>query len=197
MDDGLFTLLAELEHIGADNDDRAAARADKLLNITHDTGVFLNLLVGAVRAHRIVEVGTGNGYSTLWLAEAARATGGRVDTVEGSPAKASLATANFTRAGLSEWIGLHQGEAGAFLAGFPAASVDFLFLDAERYEYPDYWPDLQRVLVPNGLIVVDNAVSHAEELAPFAAAVTATPGYQTALVPVGKGEWLILKPSGR
>ena len=179
MDEGLSALLAELERTGAENDERAAARADKLLNITHDTGVFLNLLVRAVRARRIVEVGAGNGYSTLWLAEAARATGGRVDTVEHSPAKARLAAVHFARAGLG---------------GLPAAAVDFLFLDAERHEYPGYWPDLRRVLAPNGLIVVDNAVSHAPELAPFAAAVTGTPGYQTALLPVGKGEWLTLKP---
>lgn len=89
---------------------------------------------------------------------------------------------------------LTQAQAGSFLAGLPAAAVDFLFLDAERHEYPGYWPDLRRVLAPNGLIVVDNAVSHAPELAPFAAAVTGTPGYQTALLPVGKGEWLTLKP---
>ena len=195
MDEGLSTLLAELEHAGAENDERAAERADRLLNITHDTGVFLNLLARAVKARRIVEVGTGNGYSTLWLAEAARATGGRVDTVEHSPAKARLAAANFVRAGLAEWIGQHQGEAGPFLAGLPAAAVDFLFLDAERGEYPEYWPDVQRVLVPNGLIVVDNAISHAAELEPFASAVTATRGFQTSLVPVGKGEWLILKPT--
>lgn len=53
----------------------------------------------------------------------------------------------------------------------------------------------RRVLVPNGLIVVDNAISHAAELEPFASAVTATRGFQTSLVPVGKGEWLILKPT--
>jgi predicted O-methyltransferase YrrM len=103
--------------------------------------------------------------------------------------------ANFARAGLGEWIGLHQGEAGPFLAGLPAASVDFLFLDAERGEAPGYWPQVQRVLAPNGLIVVDNAVSHAAELVPFVSTVTATPAYQTALVPVGKGEWPILKPA--
>jgi predicted O-methyltransferase YrrM len=195
MDQSLSVLLAELEQAGAENDQFAEERAGKLLNITHDTGAFLNLLIRAVRARRIVEIGTGNAYSTLWLAEAARATGGRVETIEHSSFKISLAAANVTRAGLGEYIRLHEGEAAPFLAGLPEASVEFLFLDAERCQYPDFWPDLQRVLAPNGLIVVDNAISHASEIVPFAGAVTVTPGYLTSLVPVGKGEWLILKPA--
>jgi predicted O-methyltransferase YrrM len=194
MDASLSVLLAELEQAGAENDADALERADKLLNITHDTGVFLNLLIRAVRARCIVEIGTSNGYSTLWLAEAARATGGRVETIEHSSAKVRLAGANVVRSGLGEFIALHEGEAAPFLAGLREASVDFLFLDAERCEYPEFWPELQRVMAPNGLIVVDNAVSHAPELVPFAGAVSATPGYLTSLVPIGKGEWLILKP---
>ncbi len=193
MDQNLEQLLAELEQLGIDNDERAAARPDKLLNITRDTGIFLNLLARALRARRIVEIGTSNGYSTLWLADAARAVGGRVSTVEHRPAKARLAKANFERAGLTPWITQHLAEAGQCLSDLPDASVDFLFLDAERTEYPDFWMDLQRILVPNGLMVVDNAISHAAEMAPFVAAIGATPGYLTSLVPVGKGELLVLK----
>jgi predicted O-methyltransferase YrrM len=193
MDQPLADLLAELEQLGIDNDERVARRSDKLLNITHDTGVFLGLLVQALGARRIVEIGTSNGYSTLWLADAARATGGTVNTVEHRPDRARTAAANFDRAGLAPWITLHLAEAGRYLAEQPTGSTDFLFLDAERHEYPGFWPNLQRVLVPGALMVVDNAVSHAEEMAPFVAAIAATPGYLTALVPVGKGELLVLK----
>jgi predicted O-methyltransferase YrrM len=193
MDQHLADLLTELERFGAVNDERAAGRSDRLLNITHDTGVFLNLLIRALRAKSILEIGTSNGYSTLWLAEAAQATGGRVSTVEHGPDRAAMAAANFQRGRLTPCIDLHVGEAGQHLAGLPASSVDFLFLDAERYEYPGLWSDLQRVLVPNGLMVVDNAISHEAEMAPFVALVEATRGYRTSLVPVGKGEYLVLK----
>ncbi len=108
-----------------------------------------------------------------------------------------MAAANFERSGLASWIVQHSCEALQYLAELPDASVDLIFLDAERTEYPDLWSDLQRVLIPNGLIVADNAISHTAEMASFVAAVAATPGYLTSLVPVGKGELLVLKlPEG-
>jgi predicted O-methyltransferase YrrM len=72
-----------------------------MLNITRDTGEFLSALVRATLARRVLEIGTSNGYSTLWLAEAAKAIGGTVTTVEFSEYKAGLAAANFSRSGLA------------------------------------------------------------------------------------------------
>ncbi len=73
------------------------------------------------------------------------------------------------------------------------ASVDLIFLDAERSEYPDWWPALKRVLRPGGLLVVDNATSHAEVMAPFVALVKTDATFMTSLVPIGKGEFLAVK----
>lgn len=114
-------------------------------------------------------------------------------TLELAPEKAALARANFARAGLQERIRLVEGEAGTFLAGCDSASVDLLFLDSERRAYAGWWPELARVLRPGGLLVVDNAVSHAQELAPFMQAVREEAGWSTSLVPVGKGEFLAVK----
>lgn len=192
METGLKKLLQELWSSGQVNDANAASRSDKVLNITPDTGEFLLLLVRALRARRVLEVGTSNGYSTLWLAEAVRPLGGVVDTLEHSPAKIEAAKANFERSGLQAWIRPHLGDAGVFLRQ-SSPVYDLIFLDSERVEYPGWWPHLQRVLRPGGLIVVDNAVSHAGEMEPFVQLVGETPGYLSSLVPVGKGEWLILK----
>ena len=68
-----------------------------------------------------------------------------------------------------------------------------IFLDSERPEYPGWWPHLRRVLRPGGLLVVDNATSHVEQMAPFVALVTADPRFTTCLVPVGNGEFLAVK----
>lgn len=77
------------------------------------------------------------------------------------------------------------------------ASFDLIFLDAERGEYPRWWPDLSRVLRPGGLLVVDNAIAPApEQLAPFVALVKADVGFTTSVVPVGKGEFLAVKSRG-
>jgi predicted O-methyltransferase YrrM len=195
LDDTLRTVLVELEHFGRENDSRAAHKHEKMLNITPETGEFLAILVLAARAQRVLEVGTSNGYSTLWLADAVRATSGTVVTVEVSPARAGLARRNLERAGLSRWVRQEVEDAGAFLRRQPPSGFDFLFLDADRGRSEAWRPDLQRVLAPGGLLVVDNAVSHPQELTAFLAGVRSTPGWRSVVVPVGKGEFVALKPA--
>ena len=166
-----------------------------MLNITRDTGEFLAVLVRATAARRVLEIGTSNGYSTLWLAEAARAIGGSVTTVEFAEYKIGLASANFARAGLSPFITLVHDDAGRLLQRSDQGAYDLTFLDSERPEYPGWWPHLRRVLRPGGLLIVDNATSHVEQMAPFVALVTADPEFSTCLVPVGNGEFLAVKTS--
>ena len=84
-------LLAELEQFGKTNDSATCERPRRMLNITRDTGEFLAVLVCATLARRVLEIGTSNGYSTLWLASAARAVGGAVTTVELAEYKIGLA----------------------------------------------------------------------------------------------------------
>lgn len=186
-------LKSELERFGEANDQATRERARRMLNITRDTGEFLSVLVRASGARRLLEIGTSNGYSTLWLAEAAQTTGGQVTTVEFSAYKVGLASATFARSGLDSLISLVHDEAGAFLQRSDGAAFDFVFLDSERSAYPGWWPHLRRVLRPGGLLVVDNAVSHLEQMAPFTALVKADPLFTTSLVPVGNGELLAVK----
>jgi len=195
MSEPLTQLLAELEQFGEDNDRSITERPRRMLNITRDTGEFLSVLVRATQATRILEIGTSNGYSTLWLAEAARATGGHVTTVELAAFKVGLAARNFDRAGLVAQITQVQGDAGQVLMALPPESQDLVFLDSERPEYPGWWADLRRVLRPGGLLVVDNATSHPEQMAPFIALVEADPAFTTCLVPVGNGEFLATRAS--
>jgi len=193
MDPSLEALKTELEHFGEAHDEAHTERAQRMLNITRDTGEFLAVLVRAARARRILEVGTSNGYSTLWLAEAAKALGGTVTTVERSPAKVALALETFSRSGLGGVISLRHEDAGVVLARSEADAYDLVFLDSERTEYPGWWPQLRRALRPGGLLVVDNATSHPEQMAPFIALVEADPGFTTCLATVGKGEFMAAK----
>jgi predicted O-methyltransferase YrrM len=193
MNAELTLLLDELERFGAENDagiDRAdTARAQRMLNITRDTGEFLAVLVRATRARDILEIGTSNGYSTLWLADAAAADGGEVTTVELQAAKHAMALENFTRAGLRDRIDALNADAGEVLRVAGDAAYDLVFLDSDRGRYEGWWPEIRRVLRPRGLLVVDNAVSHAHEMAAFVQAVK-DDGFTCSLVPVGKGEFV-------
>ena len=185
--------LTELEQFGKDNDATHSERPRRMLNITRDTGEFLFVQILATGARRILEIGTSNGYSTLWLAHAASLTGGHVTTVEYSDSKAAMAQANFARAGLAERITLLQRDAGEVLADSAGADFDLVFLDSERAQYLGWWPSIQHILRPGGLLVVDNATSHAAEMAPFMAQVVGD-GWPTSLLPLGNGEFLAVRP---
>ncbi|MDQ1813076.1 class I SAM-dependent methyltransferase [Massilia sp. CCM 9210] len=139
-------------------------------------------------ARDILEIGTSNGYSTRWLADAVAPNGGTVTTVEMAPATLRMARENVAASGLGSFIEQVEGDAGQLLARSGDSSCDVLFLDSERTDYVGWWPGIRRVLRPHGLLIVDNATSHAAEMAPFMQAVAAEAGFSTALVTVGKGE---------
>jgi predicted O-methyltransferase YrrM len=186
----LSQLLLELEQFGEENDRTITDARRRMLNITRDTGEFLSVLVRTTLSQRVLEIGTSNGYSTLWLADAAISIDGKVTTVELSEYKFGLAAQNFERSGLLSAINQIKSDAGIFLAGSPDESFDLIFLDSERPEYPGWWPDLRRVLRKGGLLVVDNAISHKEQVQPFVALVDADKEFTTCLVPIGNGEYL-------
>jgi predicted O-methyltransferase YrrM len=192
MDPSLLTLLDELARFGEANDARETERSKRMLNITPDTGRLLWILVRATRATRIVEVGTSNGYSTIWLADAARETGGRVVTLEVNPDKVQQAQANLARAGLSEVVDIRLGRAADTLATLPGP-FDFVFFDADRAGYQTYLELVLPKLMPPGLLVADNVVSHRHELEAYLARVRSDPRLFSVTAPVGKGEEITLK----
>ncbi|CAM0555896.1 tRNA 5-hydroxyuridine methyltransferase [Vreelandella titanicae] len=196
MSETLQELLTELEQFGQQNDAAISERPRRMLNITRDTGEFLSVLVQATNAQRVLEIGTSNGYSTLWLAQAVQRVGGHVTTVELSEYKLEMAARNFERSGLSKVITQQRGEAGGLLESLDDACFDLLFLDSKRSDYVNWWPNIQRVLRKGGLLVVDNATSHADEMADFMALVSADPDFTTCTVPVGNGEFLATRCGG-
>jgi len=189
----LQALKEELARHGAANDARETERGRRMLNITADTGELLSVLVRFGQARRVLEIGTSNGYSTLWLAEAAAAIDGHVTTLEYAADKVALAQANFERSGLAGCIRLVHDDAGQWLASAADASIDLLFLDSDREQYAGWWPQLHRVLRPGGLLVVDNATSHAAQMEPLRALLDADTAFSTSLVPVGNGELLAVR----
>ena len=172
-----------------------ATQADRLArfrNVEAETAELLGVVVRAARARRVLELGTSNGYSTIWLADAVEATGGAVTSVEIDPARTAMARANLERAGLA--AELVTGDAGETLRVSADGAWDLVFLDAERPAYAGYWPDLLRVLRPGGgLLAIDNVVSHAAEVADVTALIEAEPAVTSALVPVGAGIRLVVR----
>ncbi|MGL6308881.1 O-methyltransferase [Aeromonas veronii] len=189
----LEQLKRQLEQLGERNDSMQQARHRKLLNITRDTGELLSVLVQTRGAQAVLEIGTSNGYSTLWLAEAVRRLEGHITTIELDEDKRVLAHDNFQRAGLAPWVTLLAGDAGELLPTLPQAGYQLIFLDSDRQHYQAWWPQIRRLLAPRGLLVVDNAISHRSEMVEWMNEVGQDPAFATSLVPVGKGEWLVVR----
>jgi predicted O-methyltransferase YrrM len=188
----LLDLLETLARFGEANDARETARSRRMLNVTRDTGRLLWILVNATRATRILEVGTSNGFSTIWLADAARTTGGRVTTLELNPDKIALARTNLTSAGLTDVVDIVEGQAAESLARLPGP-FDLVFLDADRPSYLTYLGLVVPKLRAGGLLVADNVTSHASELGDYLARVKSHPQLLSVTVPIGNGEEIALK----
>jgi predicted O-methyltransferase YrrM len=171
------------------HDDRLA----RYRNLEPETGELLNVLVRACQARRILELGTSTGHSTLWLADAAEATGGVVESVEIDPMRTAIARDHAREAGLTKSTRLRVADIGEVLSASDADAWDFIFLDAERSHYVDYLPHLLRALAAHRVLAVDNVISHAHELGAFTAAIEAEAALVQTVVPVGAGLLVAVK----
>ena len=194
MNEDVKQILAELEAQGKAHDAQEAEQGRKMLNLEPDTALLLSILVRSRQKTRLLEIGTSNGYSTLWLAEAVRSAGGHVTSVDQSAEKQALADVNLTRAGLREVVTLLLGDAADVVAGLQDF-YDFVFLDANRVQYPALLTLLLPRLLPGALVLADNAHSHPQEIAEYLEAVAAHPDFDHVVVGVGKGLSIAYKRS--
>jgi predicted O-methyltransferase YrrM len=157
-------ILAELEAWGKANDAAQQDRSKKMLNLEPDTAHLISLLVRIGQRRRLLEIGTSNGYSTIWLAWAARETGGHMISIDRSPEKREMAEANLLRAGLRDRVTLVVGDASEIISTQPGP-FDLVFFDADRLSAPAQLKLLIHKLVPGALVLADNVHSHPQEIA--------------------------------
>src|SRR5262245_58211335 len=192
MDDDVRAVIDRVSAAAARHDATQEDRLDRWRVLEPDAGKFVWFIAQTVGARNIVEIGTSRGVSTLWLADAARTTGGRVVSYDTDPAAQRDALVHLTAAGLADHVELRLGDGGEGLTTFGDGEVDLLFLDAERTEYPSWWPHPVRVLRSGGVLVADNALSHAGEIAPLRELLVRDLAAVTTL-DIGKGELVALR----
>ncbi|GAA4406495.1 O-methyltransferase [Tsukamurella soli] len=195
MDDRLRAVLDGLHRAGVEHDAVTPDRSNRYRNLEPDSAALLALLVRACGAQSLLELGTSNGYSTLWLADAARDTGGCLVTVDSDGERSGQARDTLTRVGLAQLVDLRIADAAQVLAESSDGQWDFILLDAERPAYAGYWADLVRALRVGGLLAVDNVLSHAEQVGAFRAVVASDPRVEEAVVPTGAGVLLVVRRS--
>ena len=197
MDPALQAVLADYERRSAEEwpvltslpPAEIATRIDEfLIFIGPDTGKLLHLLITAARSQVIVELGASYGYSTLWLADAARATGGKVHSLELSAKKVDYARGQLRRAGLEPYVEFHVGDALDTLRCLPTP-FDFVLVDLWKDLYVPCLDLFHGKLAPDAFVAADNMIfpPNPEEQAAYRSAVRAKGDLESLLLPIGSG----------
>ena len=183
--------MRQLERQDAADRLDSTPRSRRLRQIPPETGRFIALQAAAAPRGKWVEIGTSAGYSTLWLSLAAIETAQKVITYDVDPAKVELAQDTFRQAGVEAWVELVEADARQQLPALEG--ISFCFIDAEKELYLDCYELVIQRMLPGGILVADNAISHYEELAAFIDYVIQDERVDALVVPIGKGDLLCRK----
>ena len=168
----------------------------EMFAITADTGIFFSVLLKAIKARRILEVGTSAGFSTLWFADAmGKNHSTRIITIEMNPQKVERALKNFKEAGVDKIIEIKQGIALDLLRKLKG-KFDFVFLDADKENIIRYFDIVLPMVRIGGIIAADNMLypNHFRSaMRKYARHVHTKPNIQSVTVPIGMGEEITIK----
>jgi caffeoyl-CoA O-methyltransferase len=184
---------AVLERLYAEDAAQRAANlpsSQRTRNVERETGHWLALLVRATNARELLEIGSSNGVSTIWLASAARQNGGRVTGTEILPERAAEANRNLATAGLDAVARVIAGDARATVASL-SGPFDLVFIDAEKDDYVDHFEVVAGRVRPGGLILADNVISH--DLSAYQALLRSRSDVETVTIPIDRGVEFTLK----
>ena len=159
-------------------EDMSRDRKYAMWNITQEEGRLLRILTAAAGAKHVVEIGTSNGYSTIWFCLALRTTGGKITTHEIDPYRIDIADKNFKKAGISHLITIVEGDAHEKVTRLKEP-IDILYIDADKAGYFDYFTKLLPLVRPGGLVLAHNTIDLASEMQDYLKAVTNNPELET------------------
>jgi len=172
--------------------------------IAPEQASLMQILLKAIGARQVVEVGTLAGVAAIGMARALPADG-RVRTIEVARVRADFAREWIARSDVAGRIEVVHGNARAVLPTFAPDSADAAFLDADKGSYPVYLEECLRIVRPGGLILVDNAFAFGELFSPeatdsevvavrrFNDVMAAEPRLHSVIVPIGDGLWVGVK----
>jgi predicted O-methyltransferase YrrM len=162
---------------------------EMLLPVGPESGRLLHILATSLKAPKILELGTSYGYSGIWLAEAARNTGGRLVTMELSKEKSAHAREMSRKAGLADFVDFKVGDAVQMIEELPHG-IDFVLVDLWKNLYVPCLNAFYPKLNPGAIVVSDNMIEPVHERAEvmrYQRAIRAMPKMTSILVPVGSG----------
>ncbi len=191
MSESMRARMRELEEIDARDREDGTPQSRRLRQVPPVTGKFLSLMAASAPAGDWIEIGTSGGYSTLWLALAARERNCKVNTYDIDPDKIRLAAETFRISGMEAFVRQAEGDAREFIPQFN--SIAFCFIDTEKHLYADCYELAVPRMVPGGLLLADNAIDHAPRIQPMLDRALADERVDALIVPIGNGVLLCRK----
>jgi predicted O-methyltransferase YrrM len=185
--------MIELKERGARDRADGTPRMQRLREVPEEVGRFLATLAAGAPAGRWVEIGTSAGYSTLWLALAAREAGRRITTFEILEWKVRLARETIAVAEVEDVVELVHADVRDGLVGLD--DISFAFLDSEKEDYSELYELVVPKLVPGGLLVADNVVDFRDEVQPMLDRAVRDERVDTVVVPFLTGQLLARRRS--
>ena len=182
-DDGERAILQALEDI--------QQKQGRRMNVPTADGRLLRTLAESLDAKTVVEFGTSNGISAIWMSLALRKTDGKLLTHEIDPDTAALARKNFAQAGVAEIVTVVEGDGHAKAAELKGP-IDLVFIDADKEGYLDYFQKALPLVRPGGLICAHN-MNPRMASADFVKAITTNPDVETLFYMEGGGMSVTLK----
>jgi predicted O-methyltransferase YrrM len=198
MDAAILEVLAEYEKRGAEEHKRQLRdglekwldqRDEFLISVGPATGQLLNILAKSIRAKTVVELGTSYGYSTVWLAEAVRANGGKLISLDKADYKQAYARERIARAGLTAYVEFRLGDALETLTTL-TGPFDFVLVDLWKELYVPCLELFYPKLAPGAFIAADNMIYpdvYRESALEYRQLVRSKPKIDSVLLPVGSG----------
>lgn len=157
-------------------------------NISRVTAEFLYNMIVDSNSKSVIEVGTSNGYSGIWLGKALKKTGGKLTTIEFYDKRLDVAKENFAKCGVADVIETKKGDAATILEYLPKDfRVDFAFIDANKAQYIKFFRLIEPHLNVGGYIACDNVISHAAKVQTFLDDINADPNYENVVLPLPAG----------
>lgn len=175
MNNTTLETLAELEKTQTD-----------FWNISRATGNFLNMLVKIAKCKSGLEIGTSNGYSGLWLGWAFKENGGKLTTIEFWEKRQCIAREHFKNCGIEDVINPIIGSATDILKEW-TEPLDFVFIDANKGQYIEFFELVDKFLVKGGVLTADNITSHSEKVKPFVDKIMTDERYQVEILDLPAG----------
>lgn len=166
--------------------DRNGGQDRRLRAVGPQTGRLLNILARSLKRPTILELGTSFGYSGIWLAEAARATGGRLVTMELHAYKSAFARDMAEKAGLADNVEFMVGDAVQMLRDLPDG-IDFVLVDLWKDLYVPCLEAFYPKLNAGAIVVADNIRTDRPDVMAYVRAIRAKPGVTSVMLPVGQG----------